>query len=408
MRRGQVLLALPLLAFCAGRAGAFDLTQDVTLDGYGDLRLVAPPDQTSWLKNGLGKLRFGPDRGNFRVVEGVLQADAAVEDDLHLVAVGRAEPEQRSGVDALEAYLSYRPKSEGDISWSAKAGAFFPTISLENDDLGWASPYTLTPSAINTWIGEELRTIGSEAIVKWRTGLGTFSAIGALYCCNDPTGILLADRGWAMDDRPTGLFERIPLPNATERQFHAPTPARTAEFDEIDGQIGWYAGFGWQMPDVGKVTLMHYDNNADAAERTARDTAWATQFWSVGARTQIDSLVLIAQGMIGETLIVPRPAIYSRTDFESAFLLASYDIGDWRLSLREDVFQTRHPAATPGPMNEDGDAFTLAASWSAYDWLRLTGEWLRMNSRKGEYVLDGLPGPEFTGNQFQLSARFFF
>ena len=49
------------------------------------------------------------------------------------------------------------------VSWSVKAGAFFPTISLENDDLGWTSPYTLTPSAINSWIGEELRTIGSEA-----------------------------------------------------------------------------------------------------------------------------------------------------------------------------------------------------------------------------------------------------
>src|SRR5262249_3576789 len=153
---------------------------------------------------GLGKLRFGPNRGNFRFVEGILQADAAFTDELHLIAVARAEPKQRSGIDALEAYLQYRPQGEGNISWSVKAGAFFPTISLDNADLGWASPYTLTPSAINTWIGEELRTIGSEAIVKWRTDFGTFSAIGALYCCNDPTGILLADRGWAMDDRPSG------------------------------------------------------------------------------------------------------------------------------------------------------------------------------------------------------------
>ena len=51
-----------------------------------------------------------------------------------------------------------------------KTGAFFPTISLENDDLGWTSPYTLTPSAINSWIGDELRTIGSEAILRCDTG----------------------------------------------------------------------------------------------------------------------------------------------------------------------------------------------------------------------------------------------
>ena len=60
-----------------------------------------------------------------------------------------------------------RPRT-GRVSWSVKAGAFFPTISLENDDLGWTSPYTLTPSAINSWIGEELRTIGSEGIAALR------------------------------------------------------------------------------------------------------------------------------------------------------------------------------------------------------------------------------------------------
>jgi hypothetical protein len=388
---------------------AFDLSQDVTLDGYADLRLIAPPGQTSWLKHGLGKLRFGPRRGNVRFVEGVVQADAALRDDLHFIAVVRAEPDQRSGIDALDSYFSYRPRSEGDVTWSVKAGAFFPTISLENDDLGWTSPYTLTPSAINTWIGEELRTIGSEAIVKWRTKAGTFSAMGALYCCNDPAGILLADRGWAMDDRPTALFERVPLPDATERQFHAPTPARTGEFDEIDGRVGWYAGLGWQMPGIGKLTVVRYDNAANAAARTARDTAWTTHFWSVGARTQFGSLVVIAQGLTGDTLIIPRPGIFSMTHFDSAFLLASYDLGDWRLSLRGDTFETRHrAAAVPSPMNEDGDAVTLAASWFAYDWLRLTGEWLAMDSRKKEYILDGLPGADVTGNQFQLSARFFF
>ncbi len=52
-----------------------------------------------------------------------------------------------------------------------KSGAFFPTISLENDDLGWASPYTLTPSAINSWIGDELRSIGSEATMRWKKRL---------------------------------------------------------------------------------------------------------------------------------------------------------------------------------------------------------------------------------------------
>src|SRR5258705_9405197 len=56
----------------------------------------------------------------------------------------------------------YRPVSTSAFRWSIKAGAFFPPISLENTEIGWTSPWTLTPSAINAWVGEELRTIGLE------------------------------------------------------------------------------------------------------------------------------------------------------------------------------------------------------------------------------------------------------
>ena len=78
-----------------------------------------------------------------------LQAELKLGDVFHAVTVLRAEPQTPGVVDALEAYLRYDDAGAHDLSWSVKAGAFFPTISLENDDLGWASPYTLTPSAIN-------------------------------------------------------------------------------------------------------------------------------------------------------------------------------------------------------------------------------------------------------------------
>ncbi len=335
--RGTSFWPFPLLACFSLRAEAFDLTQDIAVSGYADFRLIAPDNQNSWLDYGLGKFRFGPNRGDARFVEGVLQVDAAIEDDLHLIAVGRAEPEQRSGVDALEAYFSWKPKSDGNLIWSVKTGIFFPTISLENDDIGWTSPYTLTPSAINTWIGENCAPSVPKPIVKWRTDIGTFSAMGALFCCNDPAGVLMADRGWAMDDRPSGLFERLPLPDATMHLFHAPLSQRTGEFEEIDGRIGWYYGLGWQIPDVGKIIVVNYNNQADDAAATSHDGGWATRFWSVGARTQIGPVTLIAQGMTGDTGIEAFPGRDFYTDFESAFLLASYDIDDWRLSLREDV-----------------------------------------------------------------------
>jgi len=404
MRYGLVLAAM-LVAVLVTEAKAYDLADDLSITGYVDARLIAPTDQKSWLKGGQGKFRYGSGQ-NFGG-EAILQADWRVTDGLNVIAVGRLEPQTPSIADALETYVRYAPQSEGPFSWSVKAGAFFPTISLENDDLGWASPYTLTPSAINSWIGDEIRTIGSEGTLRWNGGsLGTISLIGALTCCNDEAGVLIADRGWAMDDRPFGLFERERVPDATLRIFHAPVPGTTGMFDEIDGIVGWYAGAVWQIPGIAKFTVTRYDNQGDPDVKTARDNAWRTKFWNFGARTQVGSLVLIAQQMSGYTEIAG-PGFEADTKFQSGFLLASYDLEDWRVSLREDLFQTRRVGAVNNMWNEDGNATTASISWSPQDWVRLTGELIAMTSRRGEYVAAGMPYNR-NDTQIQFDTRFFF
>jgi hypothetical protein len=386
-------------------AKALDLTDDFSITGYVDARVIAPTDQASWLKGGQGKFRYGSGQ-NFGG-EAVLQASWHINDDFTAISVLRAEPQTPGVFDALETYLRYAPASDGDLSWSVKAGAFFPTISLENDDIGWASPYTLTPSAINSWIGDEIRTIGSEATVRYDAKQwGTISLMGALTCCNDEAGELIADRGWAMDDRPFGLFERERIPDASLRIFHAPVPGRTGMFDEIDGIVGWYAGAVWQLPEIAKFTVTRYDNQGEPAAVSSRDFAWRTKFWSFGARTQVGPLVLIAQEMSGYTEIEVR-GIENATKFQSGFLLASYDLEDWRVSLREDLFQTRRLNAVNNVWDEDGYATTAAISWSPQEWVRLTGELLAMTSRRGEYLTAGMPYNRHD-TQFQLSARFFF
>jgi hypothetical protein len=404
MRWGISVAAL-LLGVCTLDATALELSDDLTITGYGDIRAVAPGDAGSYVDGGIGKLRYGGNSG-VRFAEAVAQVEYAPAPGFAAVALLRAEPRDRNVIDALESYVRYSPASDGDWSWSVKAGAFFPTISLENDDLGWASPYTLTPSAINSWIGDELRTIGSEAVLNWKTGYGTLSLIGAVTCCNDEAGIVMADRGWALDDRPSGLFERIRLPVATQKLFFAPLNARTGLFDEIDGRPGWYAGATWQMPGIIKLSVIRYDNEGDPNAKTARDTAWDTRFWSVGARSGWRGVTLIAQAMRGDT-VVAGPGFISHTKFQSAFALASYDIGDWRLSAREEAFATRKVAATNANLNEDGDAFTGAVSYAPRDWLRLTGEVIALHSRRGEYVTAGLPYDRHD-TQVQFSTRFFF
>ena len=137
-----------------------------------------------------------------------------------------------------------------------------------------------------------------------------------------------------------------------------------------------------------------------------RDTAWDTRFWSVGARTNLGPVILIAQAMRGST-IVAGSSFVSTTKFQSAFALASYDLGDFRFSLREDLFATRRAGAVNTIWSEDGDATTGAISWASSDRLRITAELIRMNSRRGEYVPAGL-GRQRTDRQFQLDARYFF
>lgn len=382
----------------------------LALSGYGDFRALSSPSETAWLNGGLSKFRYGNGDGNFRFAEAVTQADLRLGEDASFVALARAEPEQRTGLDLLEGYFAWHPAAMGAWSWSVKTGAFFPAISLENDDLGWTSPYTLTPSAINSWIGEELRTIGSETIVRYDTrGFGTVSLTGAVYCCNDPAGVLIADRGWAMDDRPSGLFSDVRLPDATVKLFRL-ADNRTPMSDEIDGRLGWYAGLGWQMAGIGKVTVLRYDNEGDPYRRSGDYAAWDTRFWSYGARTSWNDLTLIAQGLQGQTVISTGLRL-SRTSFQSAFLLASYDLDgvgleDWRASMRGDLFETRHSGSSL--TNEDGHAGTFALSWQGLDWLRVTGEWILMQSRRAEYLLAGDQASTLNQSEFQVSGRVFF
>jgi hypothetical protein len=403
MRSDSILWVALAAAFFATGAKALDLSDDLVISGYLDVRAVAAAEPQSWLNGGLGKFRYG-GKQKFGA-EGVLQAELGLNRNFHLVTVLRAEPQTPSVVDALETYLRYDDQ-QGDIGWSVKAGAFFPTISLENDDLGWASPYTLTPSAINSWIGDELRTIGSEATLRWKTDLGTISLMGALTCCNDEIGVLMADRGWSMNDRPFGLFERERIPDQTLRIFRAPVPGRTGMFDEIDGIVGWYAGATWQLPGIVKLSVTRYDNQGDPAAFTARDAAWRTTFWNFGARTQFGPLVVIAQQMSGFTSVTVR-GTNNATKFQSGFLLTSYDLDDWRFSLREDLFQTRRRNATNIIWNEDGNATTAAISWLGLENTRLTAEIISMNSRRGEYTPAGL-GYQRNDTQVQFDARHFF
>ncbi|HEV2678194.1 MAG TPA: hypothetical protein VGV37_26945 [Aliidongia sp.] len=393
-------LAIWLLATGADQAQAFDL-DDLHLDGFVDGRLVQPGDEQSWIKGGLGKLRYGggrfePGAGGVVLVPWV-QITPALTGVLDL----RYDPGQRDIVGADEAYLRYRPVSTTAWRWSVKAGAFFPPISLEGTGVGWTSPWTVTPSAINSWVGEELRTIGVEPTLEWRGDAGMLTATAAIFGVNSAAGTLLASSGWNLSDTITPLGGRVRLPNL----FGPESTSRT--FDEDDNRPGWYAGATWKMPAYGELSVLRYDNDANL-DASLHDKPWHTRFWSLGARSELDDLTFLAQGMLGDTGVAYDPVGSTTTHFYAAYVLVGWQRDDWRVAGRIDRFGT-------GGFNDDFDrnlgehgmAGTLAVTWRPLDWLRLTGEALRIDSTRNARLGTGL-APRSVDDQFQLAARLFF
>jgi hypothetical protein len=418
----RAIFATLALAACAAPARAFhdvlslgSFSLDVT--GYLEGRLVVSGATRSWEEGGLGKIRYGSGDGDIHPlarVEGAVVLEPKFGFDWSGYVALIANSQQRTAVDITEAYLQYKPAPNAAFGFRAKAGAFYPPISRENGAIAWTSPYTLTSSAINGWVGEELKTIGGEFTVFHRGSDVEVALSGAAFMANDPAGTLLAWRGWSLNDRETGFFDRLQLAQVriirpTGGLFRqAPTEK---PFHEIDGRAGYYANLAIDAGDYGKLTALVYDNNADDRDIEKGQWAWLTQFWALGYKAALPAEIdFIAQYMDGRTTVITIPAPVGpivSTDYWSAFGMVSKEWDRHRISFRAEYFKTIDRDTFPDNNNERGTAFTLAYIFRPAVNQRLTLEFLRVNSRRPERVFMGLAESAHE-NQTQLSYRFFF
>src|SRR5262245_25425623 len=179
-------------------------------------------------------------------------------------------------------------------------------MSLESRAIGWETPYTINPSAIGSWIGEEIRTIGLEGQVDWLgTRLGhsfDLQFTGALFGWNDPAGTMLAQSGWAFDDRQTTLFGRVGQAGAD------PTEPKREMFHEMDDRPGYYVGGQLKYLDRAVLNVLHYDNRADPTVNvpSLRNYAWDTKFDAVALRVETSQgWTVLLQWLDGTTVIEP-------------------------------------------------------------------------------------------------------
>lgn len=389
------------------------VAQELQVHGYLDARWQAnTSDERAWVDGGTGKARYGEGDNALQPGGGALLAHWQATPALSAVATVQWQPRSSPSLGLLEAYLRFRPVSTTPWRWSARIGEFFPPISLENDAVGWTSPWTLTPSAINSWVGEELRSFGVEFRVERRGASGTFELGVAGFRNNDPAGELLASRGWSMGDITSAFNTRLREPDAYAAVARTTSPVRFNPFVENDGRTGWHADASWHNDYGAHLSLMHYDNRADpqsfGVQRGRHVYSWRTRFSAVGAILPVGSMTLLAQFMGGSTAFEPVEGLYLDTRFHAGYLLAGWDRGAWRPALRVDVFSLRQtPDFLTAPLSEHGRALTAALGWRPRPWLRLSAEMLRIDSVRQQRVADGLAARQ-SDTQLQLSARLLF
>lgn len=386
--------------------------------GLVDARLVLTDNSISWENRGLGKTRWGADAtGDSRVLGKLGEASLIflpkLTWDLSGVVHVKVDTQQHQPVDIVEAFLRYKPVPRSEYSYEVKLGAFFPPISLENDAIAWTSPYTITSSAINTWVGEELKTVGGEFTVgrEFEDFEATFTIAG--YVANDPAGSLLAWRGWALHDREAGLYDQLPLP-AIPSLEPGGSMARQAPYVEpvieLDNRVGGYAGLTIDHYGLGKLSLLYYDNQAFDRAFNLSQYAWDTYFVSAGYETLLPGdIELLSQVMAGNTSMGTRPGLGSKVDndYWSAYILLSKRFGRHRVSFRFDHFEVADDDLIPDdPNNETGNAVTAAYVLRPANKQRLTLELLHIESNRPARIGLGIPS-RANETVLQASYRFF-
>jgi hypothetical protein len=418
-------LTFLLFAWAWPLVGASEALLDSSFRAYVDARVVAGDDVRGWQERGFGRTRYGArsqgdSRFEPRLAEAMLLFRARLGWSMEAVVDVKFDDAQDHLLDISEAFVRWTSSPEKQLRFGAKIGTFFPPVSLEHRAVGWTSPYLISASAINTWIGEEIRINGGEFKLELRRATWKALLRGAAFFANDTAGTLISWRGWAIHDRKLGLFDDAPLPEPAwkARRLRGPFGQQAPSFEplhEVDGRVGFYIGM-----QVGndwlRFELLYYDNNGDpeALDRSEGQFAWDTRFVNTGVALELPGdVTVLAQYMDGATNMGGRfPPIGRRAaevDYRAAYLLVSRRFGRHRLSARYDYFETIDRDTMEGVYdnNEHGDALALAWIFKPTLEQRISVEGLYVKTDREALSRYGL-SDRFDELEIQFSYRRFF
>ena len=383
----------------------------VLLDG----RIAVANGERSWANRGLGKTSFqGTANGDYKLTPVAHEADLIwtprFTNSLSANVSGAWQRHQENAFDLLEAFVSFLPPQKGPVGVAVRAGIMWPEISLEHTTGGaWSTVNTLTPSAINAWVGEEVKVLGLEGTVRTSVGNGMVSLTGSVFGFDDTAGTLLSFRGWALHNEKATVFGHFPLPPLnpfiTLLQQH-----ETKSFIEIDHRPGFYGRLEWRPPAPFGVALFYYDNRGDPQAFTpAGQWGWRTRFLNLGVNADLGPKTrLLAQGMTGSTFMgfKKNGVRWVHTHFSSAYVSVTQTVTPkTAITGRIEAFRTHEMGSEMSPLeSEHGWSTTVALRYNISDALTGFAEAFNVRSRRGVRANLGLD-PFQPQTVFQLGLR---
>ena len=330
LRRASATLILLLLAF-SSRANADDAFH---WSGFALLRASSDVDSGPLKEEQLSaQLQLGLD----------WNPSPFFGAHVHLLARDDDDGSRRGNAGIAEAYAegNFRP---GNDRLRVRAGAMFLPTSRENVDALWETAYTITPSALNSWLGEEFRPIGVDATYMRRE----LFAGATLFRGNDTFGAIPPVRGWSFRDHWALLGEWIPVDAFDYTSVSA----------ENDGRHGWSARGGWNGPNL-TVQLTHIDNRSDGLDYDELFN-WGTRFDLVSADYTRGDWTIAAEYGWGPTFLVVEGQKFT-SDLRAGYLLASRRWPQARATVRVDTYAVD---------DSDHYALTIAGFWTPPGRLR--------------------------------------
>lgn len=418
-RRRRILLLAALAAALASRASAQDMISRETLHGMVEVRAMAADGERSWTGGGFGKTAAsGAAGGGWNAKAQVSQAvlEWRPRFSFALSAVVSGQYQAGAGhprLDMDEAYLKLRTRPSPAGRLAVRAGVFYPPVSLEHEGVGWTSTELLSGSALNSWIGEEVKVGGIEASAERRFGDHELTATAAAFGWNDTSGTLLSFRGWALGEARTGPSTRYRLPPLSPFMRFRQSPI-TSPMWEIDRRGGWYARLEWRPPAPVVLDALHYDNQGDRTGVSQVQWAWETRFDDVGLTWRpAPAMRIRAQALSGRTWMgFATPQAWVDVSFRAAYLMATRELGEGPLapaaSLRLDAFDTHdHTFTVTDNNDEHGWAATAGLRRPLTPWADLFLEAMRVESTRPSRALAG-EAPHQAQTVLQTAVRLHF